>query len=218
MMQGDGMIASCSTVPFPERGTMEHAKPDWNSQRNNHGTESLKGLALRVLERNKARNKSETAPQNPVPSHETKAPLVEKLWNKENFEERAAIIEHEAGISRAWAEAFARVCLMEKPERFSKRGWRRLIDNAGRLLDNAALLQEMERNGWSLSDVFSVHPKAPERRLDCKGLLLSLGEFPEIVSIDAKSIWLRRARSRAVMHYRKPMGATPERVMVWQMT
>lgn len=135
----------------------------------------------------------------------------------EAWEERAAIIEHEAGIPREWAEAFARVCCMPRPASLSAASWQRVIDHAGRMLDSPSILRNLVRYGWELEDVFSVHPYAPESRQDAKGLLM-LMQGAEVVSvINEQAIGLRHEAGGAMLYYRKPLSRTPGRVMIWEM-
>jgi|GEM_PF-6917396 len=135
---------------------------------------------------------------------------------QESFDERAAIIEHEAGIPRDSAEAFARVCL-KRPASITKQGWQRIVDNTGRLLDDKNNLHEMVRHGWSIADIFGCHPGAPEVRQDVKGLLLLLDESEVISIVNEKVIGLRRTHSGSMLFYRKPLNPSPERVMIWEL-
>jgi hypothetical protein len=60
-------------------------------------------------------------------------------------EERAAIVEYDGGIPRAWAEGFARLDLSKPPRHVSVQRWQRFIDDCGLFLgsgwaDRAAAL------------------------------------------------------------------------------
>jgi hypothetical protein len=46
------------------------------------------------------------------------------------FEERAAIVEFDAGVPREWAEGFARICTGPRPAAIPPARWRELVDNA----------------------------------------------------------------------------------------
>ena len=131
-----------------------------------------------------------------------------------DFDERAAIIEHDAGIPRAWAEAFARVSLMQCPKNVTRRGWQRIVDNTGRLLDDKNHLRDMVRYGWTVEDIFGCHPMAPEVRQDVKGLLLLLGDSEVISVVNANVIGLK-CSSGSMLFYRRPINPSPERVMIW---
>jgi len=133
------------------------------------------------------------------------------------FEERAAIIEHEAGIPRQWAEAFARVCCMQRPESIPPAHWQRIVDATGRMLDSPQHIQDMVRYGWSVADIFGVHPAAPINRQDAKGLLLLLREHEAIAIVDANTIGLRNTRTGNLLFYRHPLNPTRERIMLWEL-
>jgi hypothetical protein len=136
----------------------------------------------------------------------------------EAWQERAAIIEHEAGIPREWAEAFARVCCMARPTSIPAASWQRVIDHAGRMLDSPSLLHDLVRHGWGLADVFSVHPYTPESRQDAKGLLMLMQDAEVISVINGQVIGLKNQDSGAQLFYRKPVSRTPGSVMIWEMT
>jgi hypothetical protein len=87
---------------------------------------------------------------------------------KNAFEERAAIIEYDAGVLRSWAESFARLNIADQPPGFRHEAWSQLIDDGGRFLDCWGM--EAARLGWSALDVFGVHPAAPSTTFDAIGL------------------------------------------------
>lgn len=140
-------------------------------------------------------------------------PLIEKTIENGDLNERTAIIEHEAGLPKDWAEAFARVCLMTKPKVLTMDTWQRVIDNTGRLLDGH--VHDLIRHGWEIVDVFGCHPRAPEMRLDSKGLLLALRESEAIAVIDARSIALRKPTGN-VLYFTKRTN-TFETTMIWKL-
>ncbi len=131
--------------------------------------------------------------------------------------ERAAIIEHEAGIPREWAEAFARVDCMERPAGISRGGWQRIVDNLGRMLDSREHLRDLARFRWEIGDVFGVHPAAPERRQDAKGLLVLMQEGEVISIVNEQVIGLQRTGSGTLLCYYRPRLVSAERVMLWEL-
>lgn len=136
--------------------------------------------------------------------------------DQDRLNERAAIIsESAADIPVAWADAFARICLMQRPSIITKQGWVRIIDNAGRLMDNKLHILTLERRGWSIADIFGCHYLAPETRQDVKGFLLLLNESESIETIDDKAIGLRTITGARV-YYRKPINPSPEKIMIWE--
>ena len=132
------------------------------------------------------------------------------------FAERVALIEIEAGIPGEWAEAFARVCFMQRPAKMTQQGWQCIVDNVGCLLDNKSHLRDMMHYSWSVADIFGCHPTAPETRPDAKGLLLLLNKNEVISIINEKSIGLRTLTG-ALLHYWKPLNPSLERVMIWDL-
>jgi hypothetical protein len=71
-----------------------------------------------------------------------------------DFEELSALIEFEAGIPRAWAEAFARLQLADRPAVYDATAWAALIDAAGAFLDRWASVAD--RLGWQPLDILAV--------------------------------------------------------------
>jgi hypothetical protein len=50
--------------------------------------------------------------------------------------ERAAIVEHDGGIPREWAEGFARLDPARPPSDVPLRRWQRFVDDVGLFLDS----------------------------------------------------------------------------------
>lgn len=181
------------------------------------GTTDLKALARKRLLRDSERDNNGTGNPKSCPTEEIAVGQKTGTVGRGDFEERAAIIEHDAGIPRAWAEAFARVCLMERPGGFSKAGWQHVVDNIGHMLDDKAVLQKLVKEGWSIEDVFGCHPVAPEINQSRKGLLILLGESDEIVSITDKAIGTRRKGAGNTLYYRRPLNPSPGKAMIWEL-
>lgn len=99
-------------------------------------------------------------------------PLPTRCSLETDFEERAAIIQYEAGVPRDWAEGYARLLCIERPEAISPRRWQQILDDGGYFLERWA--RQAAQLDWSLLEVFGVSPKAPEHRLDMLGLVPSL--------------------------------------------
>jgi hypothetical protein len=57
------------------------------------------------------------------------------IWG-EAEEERAAIVEHDGAIPRAWAEGFARLDPGRPPGDMPLKRWQRFVDDVGRFLDS----------------------------------------------------------------------------------
>jgi hypothetical protein len=54
-------------------------------------------------------------------------------------EERAAIVEHDGGAPRAWAEAFAKLHPDRPPQHVTPRQWSIFVDDCGRFIDRWAV-------------------------------------------------------------------------------
>ena len=72
------------------------------------------------------------------------APPVEP-WT-DAHEERAAIIEHDGGAPRAWAEGLARLDPSRPPADVPPKRWAKFIDDCGRFLDD----------GWAVEAIASA--------------------------------------------------------------
>jgi hypothetical protein len=109
------------------------------------------------------------------------APASDNLSFADAADERAAIVEFEVGVPRAWAQGFAALCTIPAPGGFSPERWQRIIDATGTFLDRWAA--DAIACGWSDIDVFGCDATAPDRRFDCMVLVLLLDRC-EIVAID----------------------------------
>jgi hypothetical protein len=123
-----------------------------------------------------------------------------------DYEERAAILEYEAGLPRDWAEKFARQLIDGPPGDFSPMRWQAAIDGALRFVDQWG--REAYMLGWRFEDLFGLHPVAPAARYDCRGLGWLLGDGGQVVAIDDSSATIRTIRG-ALQHFRRcdPQGS-----------
>jgi hypothetical protein len=85
-------------------------------------------------------------------------------------EERAAIVEYDAGVPRAWAEGFARLDPNKPPIDVPPRRWLRFIDDGGRFLDSG-WARQADSFGWGPLDLFGCDRERPFARIDHAGLL-----------------------------------------------
>ena len=126
MTTGNRLLPNaCPTVPTTERGTAGQTPTMRDSTRDRTGTESLQTLARRVLARLGERDKDGTAPAISVPtplmpvgqdrhspssaaSENIDFPMDAALDRWAQFEERAAICEHDGKLTRKAAEELAR--------------------------------------------------------------------------------------------------------------
>lgn len=100
------------------------------------------------------------------------APIVGEIERAEEAEERAAIIEYDSAVPRAWALAYALLLTSECPAWLSVEQWRGYHDAAGRLL--AAWAAQMDRLGLSPCEVLGVDAARPDLPWDCSCLLSGL--------------------------------------------
>ena len=129
-------------------------------------------------------------------------------------EERSAIVEHDGGIPRAWAEGFARL----HPDRplgdVPRRRWQTFVDDWGRFLDGgwagkAAAL------GWGPLDLFGADRDKPFARIDHAGLLWLLNG-DKLIEIDRHKA-LIETRTGALQSYRRKPVAVGEMVLAWEL-
>ena len=75
-------------------------------------------------------------------------------------EERAAIIEFDGGVPRAWAEALARLDPDKPPKHVPPQRWLRFIDDCGRFLDGG-WADRAAALGWGPLQLFGCDRKRP---------------------------------------------------------
>jgi hypothetical protein len=134
--------------------------------------------------------------------------------DREAFEERAGIIEYDAGVPREWAEGFARLCQMPRPAAILPARWRELVDNVGVFIDSWAV--RAASLGWNAADIFGCHRQAPLARYDLQGLVFVIGSG-EVVAITALSATIR-TRGGATQTFRRTPPTPGEHVAaIWEL-
>jgi hypothetical protein len=96
-------------------------------------------------------------------------PVLGNAWTDAE-EERAAIVQHDGGAPRAWAEALARLDPNKPPGDVPPRRWLRFIDDCGLFLDGGWASRAVEF-GWGPLDLFGCGRERPFARVDHLGLL-----------------------------------------------
>jgi hypothetical protein len=81
------------------------------------------------------------------------ANIANSISIDDDYEERAAIIEHDGGIPREWAEGFARLDPARPPAGLTLQRWHTVIEAIGIFLDKWA--GEAVAKGWGRL-IFSV--------------------------------------------------------------
>lgn len=118
--------------------------------------------------------------------------------------ERAALIQYGAGVPSEWAEGYARLLTLPRPNSYSDAAWQTLIDDGGRFLD--AWARQAAALGWDAADLFGVHPKAPAARPDCMGLVPLIGGGA-VVAITEATARIRFPTGSEQTYYRRPPAA-----------
>jgi hypothetical protein len=116
-------------------------------------------------------------------------------------EERAAIVEHDGGIPRAWAEGFARLDPDRPPAGVPLRRWRAVIDAIGTFLDRWAA--EAAALGWQAADIFGTDAARPEVTWLNAGPLWS-GDGARVVEVHADRIIFETKGGARLSAYRRP--------------
>lgn len=132
----------------------------------------------------------------------------------DSYQERVAIIQHDANIPAEWAEAFARLEFMQRPAAIRPKKWQAAVNNAGLLLD--CHINSILDYKWSVKDIFGVHYKAPERRVDAMGLLLILGDFT-VSSVTGDKITMTNSKGTTSSFYKCELSSPQEQVYIWEL-
>lgn len=187
-----------------------------NAVRNSGGTANLKALAHKVLERNAVRNSGGAKGGNscsapPQKIEESGTPVPVPVPPEDEHDERAAIIEYEAGAPREWAEGAAKLMTMPVPIGYPPKRWHELQNAAGVFIDKFAT--QAAALGWSALDIFGCDPVSPFERLDRAGLLLLLHVDEAIVAVTGCSV-TTRSRTGSVLRYYRAQRQTGA-ALIW---
>jgi hypothetical protein len=140
-------------------------------------------------------------------------PASAPSWGKAE-EERAAIIEHDGRIPRAWAEGFARLHPDRPAGDVPLRRWQAFIDDVGRFLDSpfCAVASAL---GWTAYDVFGCDRDRPFAQIDQEGLLWLLNGDRLIALSENTATVERRTGARQIFR-RQPL-AVGDAVLAWEL-
>ena len=156
----------------------------------------------------------------PTPAKVAKAAKVEPSdttvelisWG-EAQEERAAIVEHDGGAPRSWAEALARLDPARPPDDVPLRRWVQFIDDCGRFVDEG-WADRASALGWGPYDLFGCDRDKPYARIDRAGLLWSLnGQM--LLALTANAAAIATASGGSLTFRRCPNE--PGRVLAWEL-
>jgi hypothetical protein len=140
-------------------------------------------------------------------------PIAAPSWG-EAGEDRAAIIEYDGKVRRAWAEGFARLHPDHPPGDVPLHRWQRFVDDVGIFLDTS-FCAVAAALGWGPYDLFGCDCDRPFARIDQAGLLWLLNG-DKLVALTENTATIER-RTGARQTYRcKP--SAPGRVLAWDLS
>jgi hypothetical protein len=128
--------------------------------------------------------------------------------------ERAAIVEHDGKIPRAWAEGYARLHPDHPPGDVPLRRWQTFVDDCGRFLD-AGWGKEVAALGWGPLDLFGCDRERPFARVDHAGLLW-LVNGDKLIELDRHTALIERPTGARQTFRRRPV-AVGEIVLAWEL-
>jgi hypothetical protein len=127
-------------------------------------------------------------------------------------EERAALVEHDGNIPRAWAEGFARLAPEQPPGDVPARRWLAFIDDVGRFLDSDFTAVAVAF-GWGPHDLFGCDRDRPFARIDAAGLLWLLNG-DRLIALTENTATIETRTGARQTYRRKPNQ--PGRVLAWE--
>ena len=131
----------------------------------------------------------------------------------EATEERAAIIEHDGRIPRAWAEGFGLLDPDRPPTDVPPRRWLRFIDDVGLFL-NSPFCAVAAKLGWGPYDLFGCDRNRPFARIDRAGLLWVVNG-DKLIALSENTATIE-TRTGARQTYRRK-ASDPGRVLAWEL-
>jgi hypothetical protein len=138
--------------------------------------------------------------------------LAVPTWRRAE-EERAAIVEHDGKIPRAWADGFARLHPDRPPGDVPAKRWLQFVDDVGRFLDSPFCAVAITL-GWEAYDLFGADRDRPYARIDRVGLLWLLNGDKLVALTDATAT-IETRTGRRQTYRRKPND--PGRVLAWEL-
>jgi hypothetical protein len=135
------------------------------------------------------------------------------LWTDAK-EERAAIVEHDGGSPRAWAEALAQLDPAKPPADVPLARWQQFIDDCGRFLD-LGWANRAEALGWRPSELFGFDRERPLARYEHMGLLWIL-QGGKLVALTAQTATIDTLTGSLQTYRRVPIGSD-RIVLAWEL-
>jgi hypothetical protein len=137
-----------------------------------------------------------------------------RAWT-DTEEERAAIVEHDAGVPREWAEGFARLDADKPPGDVPPLRWLRFIDDCARFLD-CEWAARATALGWGPLDLFGCDRERPLARIDNAGLLWLLNGR-KLVALTANAAAIETP-SGGRQTYRRSPTEVGRVVLAWELS
>jgi hypothetical protein len=157
----------------------------------------------------------------PVPTFEHSEQFEQRGKSADSWtdadDERAAIIEHDGGVPRAWAEALARLDPTGPPAGVPLTDWNRLIDAGCRLVDDG-WHKQANALGWGPLELFGCDRTFPMRP-EAKGLLWRLGELcrnsgdTHLIALTAHGALVETGKRDIYLRRNPPV---PGQVLTWE--
>lgn len=120
---------------------------------------------------------------------------------RDDFEERAAVIQHDSGILRTWAEGFARLDPARPPDRIPLRRWQTVLGAIATFLDRWGA--QAAAMGWEAADLFGADSDRPEVTWLNSGPLWS-GNGARVVEVHTDRIIFETKGGARQTAYRRP--------------
>lgn len=128
------------------------------------------------------------------------------------FEERAAVIEYDGDVPRAWAEALARLDPGCPPADVPPKRWVLFLNDCGAFVDSAWVNRAIDL-GWTPLDLFGCHETKPYARLSHCGLLWFV-KGRRILSMETDRALIETENGRVA--YRR-VPTEPGQICVWEL-
>jgi len=138
---------------------------------------------------------------------------TDNVWTDAQ-EERAAIVEHDGGMRRPWAEAMARLDPARVPANMSQERWAQFIDDCGRFLDQG-WATHAEGLGWGPLDLFGCDRERSPAEGDHAGLLWRI-EGGKLIIMSAYAAIIETATGQQKTFHRRN-NRPGELALAWEL-
>jgi hypothetical protein len=140
-------------------------------------------------------------------------PVTTEAWS-DTAEERAAVVEYDGGIPRAWAEGFARLHPDRPPGDVPPKRWLIFLDDVGHFLCSRFCTAATALD-WGPHDLFGCDRDRPFARIGCAGLLWLLNG-DKLVALSENTATIERRTGARQTYRRKP--SAPGQALAWELS